>query len=127
MRMLVLLGILALATPALADTIFSTGSMTYSGLVIVDTSCSIYNAGPKPVTITHVGLVPYASGGTQAADSDDCTTAPLAADTTCRFSGSSGTFGGGIAKVKGSTKNLRGSCTLFPDAGGPAILYELMR
>ncbi len=127
MRALILFGFLALAAPALADTIFSTGSMTYSGLVIVDTSCSIYNAGPKPVTITQVGMTPYASGGTQPADSDDCTTSPLASDATCHFSGSSGTYGGGIAKVKGSTKNLRGSCTLFPDAGGAAILYELMR
>lgn len=62
MRMLFLCGLLAIATPALGDTIFSSGRMIYSGSTITTTNCSIYNAGTKPIKITAVGIVPYTNG-----------------------------------------------------------------
>lgn len=112
-----------------ADTTFGTGSLLHSGSVVVTCLCAIHNAGTKPVTILSVGIPPYTPGplGTQPAISDSCTTAPLAPDNTCRFSTSLGVYGGGIAKVKGSTKNLRGECTLINDTTGLSVMTVPMR
>ena len=126
MRVLFVCCLLTFAAPALADTTFATGSMLY-GASVTTTICSIYNAGSTPVEITSVGIVPWnATSGTGAASGDDCTTALLAADATCHFSGSFGVYGGGIAKIHGSTRNLRGACTLT-DAGSVVVLSEQMR
>jgi hypothetical protein len=111
-----------------ADTTFGTGSLLHSGSVVVTCLCAIHNAGTKPVTIRSVGIPPYTVGNTsQPAISDSCTTAPLAPDNTCRFSTSLGVYGGGIAKVKGSTKNLRGECTLIDNASGLSVMTVPMR
>ena len=111
-----------------ADTTFGTGSLLHSGSVVVTCFCAIHNAGTKPVTIRSVGIPFYSSSmGTQPASSDSCTDAPLEPDRTCRFTTSLGVYGGGIAKVKGSTKNLRGECTLINDATGLSVMTVPMR
>ncbi len=128
MRIHFLAGFLALATPALADTIFSSGSMIYSGSGATSTRCSIYNAGTKSVAITSVGIIPYdTSLGTTPVDFQNCLGTPLAPDATCAFTGTLGVYGGGVAKVKGSTKSLRGNCTLYTSPGFVALLTEPMR
>jgi hypothetical protein len=125
MRALTVCCLLTFAGPALADTTFATGSMLY-GAAVTTTICSIYNAGPVALRITSVGIVPYNDSlGTTAADSDGCV-GMLAPDTTCHFTGSLGVYGGGIAKVRGGTKNLRGTCILS-DAGSVIRLSEQMR
>ncbi len=114
-----------------ADTTFGTGSLLHSGSVTVTSLCAIHNAGTKPVTIRSVGIPFYTISplGTQPAipGSDSCTTAPLEPDNTCRFSTTLGVYGGGIAKVKGSTKNLRGECTLISGATGLSVMTVPMR
>jgi hypothetical protein len=92
------------------------------------TTCYIHNAGTKPVTIRSVGI-PFFNDtlGTQPASTDTCTDAPLAADRTCSFTTTIGVYGGGIAKVKGSTKNLRGECTLYQNTTGLSVITVPMR
>lgn len=58
---------------------------------------------------------------------ENCLDAPLPPDATCSFSGSYGVYGGGIAMVKGSTKKLRGNCTLYTTPGFVALMTEQMR
>lgn len=118
---------LALATPALADTIFSSGAM-FSGPTAVNSICLIFNAGTKPAKIVSVGIPPFnTSVGTGSTTGDTCTSAPLAPDATCAFGGSYGVYGGGVAHVKGSAKKLRGNCTIYSVATGLPIFSEPMR
>jgi hypothetical protein len=109
---------LALASNAAADTVFGTSVLLYSPYEITTTVCWIYNGGKKPVRITFTGIPP--SSPTQPpleAENDTCLAAPLEPDRSCRFSGGNGVYGGGVARVKGGTKHLRGDCTVFDDTG----------
>jgi hypothetical protein len=131
MRLIALVSLLAVATPALAaDTPFSSGVLFYSNVPgDVDTLCFIYNAGTKPVTITSVGLLPAPSDVTGTlAKSGDCLTAPLAPDTSCSWGGTRHTiYGGGVARVRGSTKNLRGTCSLINHGSSVELVNEPLR
>jgi hypothetical protein len=110
---LVALGLFGVAAPATAgDKPFATGLMLYSGFVIVDTGCRITNVGKRPVTITSTAIQNF-DGTTFAPSCDSCVGPPLAAGGVCQFGGSAGVYGGGIAMVKGNTKNLRGHCVLY--------------
>jgi hypothetical protein len=110
---LVVLSVFGAAAPATAGAKpFATGLMLYSGYVLVDTGCRITNVGKSPVTVTSTAIQNY-DGTTFPPSYDGCAGAPLAAGGVCQFGGSAGVYGGGIAMVKGSTKNLRGHCVLY--------------
>lgn len=119
---LVALILFGVATPATAgDKPFATGLMLYSGSVIVTTGCRITNVGKKSVIVTSTAIQNN-NGTTIPTSSDTCVGTPLAAGGVCQFSGSAGVYGGGIAMVKGSTKNLRGNCGLFDSSATVQIL-----
>jgi hypothetical protein len=115
----VLLGALTLtlSAPARAgDKPLSSGIMIPFNSGSVTTTCSLLNVGAKPITIVSTAVYTGPAGETVAA-SDDCTQDPVPAMTACSFGGGSGVYGGGIAFVKGSPKNLRGNCRLTDEAG----------
>lgn len=115
-RVIALVLFLAASGRASADTLFGTSVLFHNSGVITTTVCWIYNGGSKPVRIVSVGLPSFnPDQPSQGAASDNCV-GTLAPDRSCSFSGSLGTFGGGIAMVKGSTKKLRGDCTLYDTA-----------
>jgi len=119
---LVVLILFGVPVPATAgDKPFATGLMSYSGSVTVTTGCRITNVGKKSVIVTSTAIQNY-NGTTVPTSFDNCVGTPLAAGGVCQFFGSAGVYGGGIAMVKGSTKNLRGNCGLFDSSATVQVL-----
>lgn len=107
---------------------FASGPLNYSGVVTVDTDCFITNLGTKPVSIPTVLLLTGDDNtATGAPDTDTCSTAPLAPNATCLFGGGGGTFGGGVALVEGSARDLRGRCNIRDMETGSVLLSSDMR
>ena len=123
-----LLAALLLAWPALASAgtrTLSTGAMLYNGSVLVSTLCTVTNLGKKAVTLSNARILKYAEPIGVAPTADGCTPTPLLPDTVCIFDGSAGVQGGGRIDVQGSTKSLRGHCTLHDPAGNAVLILEL--
>ena len=114
----------------------ATSSRSISGVLYysvapgdVDTYCMIYDAGTKRVTISFVGLIPGPGEDTATTSrGGSCVTAPLEPDHSCVFSGTRSTiYGGGVAHVHGSAKNLRGSCSLHNYGTSALLVAQPMR
>lgn len=112
-----------------ADAVISTGTMFYGSRYSVLTDCWITNVGTKPLPITSTAIV-YAVGTTVGPSYDDCTAVPLPPKQTCFFQGDNGSYGGGLATIKGNpAKTVRARCYLFDknDPAGPRVDAADMR
>jgi hypothetical protein len=85
-------------------------------------TCRLTNLGRKPVTIQQVAILGNDPGAGELG-LDSCTSAPLAPDATCSFSGTtpSGHIGA-RAELKGSGKTLRGLCIVTGSDDSPQYL-----
>jgi hypothetical protein len=111
-----------------ADRFFGTSTIWYNSSVTITAFCRIFNAGPKPARIRSLGIVNYAPGAPPVAvEEPGCTDAPLEPQRACSFVASLGVYAGGFAMVQGSTKNLRGECTIFRDDTDTALFVIPMR
>lgn len=120
--------LLASSASEAADRFFGTTTLWYNGSVIITARCRIYNAGSKPVRIRSLGIVHYQSTEPPFPIEEPlCTDAPIEPQRSCTFAGSLGVYAGGFAMVQGSTKNLRGECTIFRDDTNTAVLVLPMR
>lgn len=106
------LAILALASPAAADTLIGTGNLV-SGVATADLSCYVTNYGKKPVEV-RATLVVSISAGILVPFINDCDDGPLQSGSTCLFAAIDppGSNAAGAVRIKGNAKEVRGRCIM---------------
>jgi hypothetical protein len=122
-------GMLLASSPShAADRLFGVTTVWYNASVPITARCRIFNAGPKPVRIKSLGIMHYLpTEPPVAVEAPGCTDAPIEPQRSCSFAASLGVYAGGFAMVQGSTKNLRGDCSIFRDDTDTAVMVMPMR